>query len=167
VGNIFLGDDAFGVEVACRMATLQLPEGVRVADYGIRGLDLVYAILDGCRSVILVDAVARGEPPGTIYVLEPQFEYEGADSPAGAIVDAHGMDPASVLRLVRQLGGPATPIWLVGCEPTPSPDDDDVPAGLSEQVVAAVNEAIDVILRIVRQIVDRREKTESLAAFQI
>ena len=71
IGNIFLGDDAFGVEVARRLVRRRLPDGVRVVDFGIRGLDLTYALLDGYEAVILVDAAPRGGPPGTLYVLEP------------------------------------------------------------------------------------------------
>jgi hydrogenase maturation protease len=167
VGNIFLGDDAFGVEVARQMAKRQWPEGVRVVDFGIRGLDLAYAILDGCRCVVLVDAVARGQPPGTLYVMEPQADVENVAQTAAAMVDAHGMDPANVLRLVRQLGGPATPIWLVGCEPTPLADDVNVPLALSEPVAAAVNDAIDVVERIVDRALGCRGKTECVAAAKI
>jgi hydrogenase maturation protease len=163
VGNIFLGDDAFGVELARRMAARQLRDGVHVVDFGIRGLDLAYAILDGCGSVILVDAVARGQPPGTLYVLEPQIDDE-VDARPAAMVDAHGMDPASVLRLVRQLGGPATPIWLVGCEPSPLTDDDDLPTGLSEPVAAAMNDAIKLVDQIVERILGSREPAKILAA---
>src|SRR2546428_8240900 len=71
VGNIFLGDDAFGVEVAQRLLRRPQPEGVRVVDFGIRGLDLTYALLDGCDVAVLIDAVPRGQPPGTLYVIEP------------------------------------------------------------------------------------------------
>jgi hydrogenase maturation protease len=163
VGNIFLGDDAFGVEVARRLAARQLPDGVRVVDFGIRGLDLAYAILDGCGSVILVDAVARGQPPGTLYVLEPQIDEDGDAQPA-AMVDAHGMDPASVLRLVRQLGGPATPMWLVGCEPMPLTDEADLPMELSEPVASAVGDAIKLVEQIVERVLGSREQTKPLPA---
>jgi hydrogenase maturation protease len=164
VGNIFLGDDAFGVEVAQKMASRDLPEGVGVVDFGIRGLDLAFAILDGCGTVILVDAVARGEPPGTLYVLEPQIEADNAASQSGTMIDAHGMDPVSVLRLVRHLGGPSTPIWLVGCEPTPLPHDGDFPVGLSEPVAAAVDKAVELVEQIAKRLLDGRELIERIAA---
>src|SRR6476659_8714525 len=99
VGNIFLGDDGFGVEVVQRLAQRPLPDGVRVVDFGIRGLDLTFALLDGYEAVILVDAVPRGGVPGTLYVLEP--EPGAADEPGapGTMVELHSLDPAKVLRL--------------------------------------------------------------------
>ena len=79
IGNIFLGDDGFGVEVARRLANRRLagrrsagptlPDDVRVVDFGIRGLDLVYALLDGYETAILVDATPRGGEPGTLYLI--------------------------------------------------------------------------------------------------
>src|SRR5881227_271903 len=93
VGNIFLGDDAFGVEVAQRLLRRGLPDAVRVVDFGIRGLDLTYALLDGYEAVILVDAAPRGGPPGTLYVLEP----ERGGAPDVAAIETHGMDPVKVL----------------------------------------------------------------------
>src|SRR5580658_7980152 len=103
VGNIFLGDDAFGVEVVRRLAQRELPPEVRVVDFGIRGLDLTYALLDGYETVILVDATPRGGPPGTLYVLEPTQEgFSETDTP---LIQTHGMDPVKVLRLVAALGG--------------------------------------------------------------
>src|SRR3712207_6645350 len=98
IGNIFLGDDGFGVEVVRRLAGRELPAGVDVQDFGIRGLDLMYALGDGYDAAVLVDAVPRGEPPGTLSVIEP--EPEADDVP----LDAHGMDPAKVLALAQQLG---------------------------------------------------------------
>src|SRR5262245_26607892 len=126
VGNIFLGDDAFGVEVARRLMRRPLPEGVRVADFGIRGLDLTYALLDGYEAVILVDAAPRGAPPGTLYVLEP--ELDGADGPEGhgPVVEMHNLDPQKVLRLTRVLGGAVERVLLVGCEPHPLAEENDM-----------------------------------------
>ncbi len=141
VGNIFLGDDAFGVEVAQRLLRRPLPEGVRVVDFGIRGLDLAYALLDPFEAVILVDALPRGGEPGTLYVLEPEpaSPLEG-DAP---VIETHNLDPARVLRLVAALGGRVRRLLVVGCEPTPLGE--DVPTELSEPVRAAVDEAVKLV----------------------
>src|SRR5262249_15201119 len=104
VGNIFLGDDAFGVEVARRLARRPLPPEVRVVDFGIRGLDLTYALLDGYETVVLVDAAPRGGPPGTLYVLEPE-PGEPPAGEAGPLFEMHSLDPVKVLRLAAALGG--------------------------------------------------------------
>jgi len=112
IGNIFFGDDGFGVEVARRMACEPLPEGVKVADFGIRALHLAFALLDQPGLLLVVDAVQRGGPPGTIYVVRP-------DPAAGAspIPDAHAMNLETVIAAVRSLGEEPPPILLVGCEP--------------------------------------------------
>ena len=111
IGNIFMADDGFGVEVARRLAQRELPPGVDVQDFGIRGLDLMYALGDDYDVVVLVDAVPRGEVPGTVSVIEPEVE-------AGDMaLDAHGMDPVKVLALARQLGDVPERVLLVGCEP--------------------------------------------------
>ena len=101
IGNIFLGDDAFGVEVVKRLAAKRLPRGVEVVDFGIKGLDLTYALLDGYDAVILVDAVPRGQQPGTVYVIEPEPDNVTVDS-VDDLLEAHSLDPAKVLRLVRR-----------------------------------------------------------------
>jgi hydrogenase maturation protease len=148
VGNIFLGDDAFGVEVARRLAAVELPEGVRVVDFGIRGIDLAYALTDGYESAILVDAAPRGGPPGTLYVLEPTAgDSPGSEGP-GTLLDAHGMDPAKVLRLAEAMGGRVGRLLLVGCEPGTCVDPEDIQAGLSGPVRSAVEEAIPLILSL-------------------
>jgi hydrogenase maturation protease len=139
VGNIFFGDDAFGVEVARRLAERPLPEGVRVVDFGIRGLDLTYALLDDYEAVILVDAAPRGGAPGTLYVLEPEPIPDEPD----AAVELHTLDPVKVLRLARSLGGKVERVLLVGCEPRPPAN--DMQMGLSEPVQAAVAEAVPLI----------------------
>jgi hydrogenase maturation protease len=139
VGNIFLGDDAFGVEVAQRLARRALPEWVRVVDFGIRGLDLTYALLDGYEAVVLVDATPRGGPPGTLYVLEPP-QGDGA----APQIEAHSMDPVKVLRLAAAMGARVERLLVVGCEPTPL-DEEELQTGLSEPVRAAVEEAVPLI----------------------
>src|SRR6185436_9245470 len=104
VGNIFLGDDAFGVEVARRLAGQATPEGVRVADFGIRGVHLAYEMAEkSYETVILVDAAPRGGEPGTVYLIEPDLDRLGEPLPGAA--DAHGMDPQTVFALLETLGG--------------------------------------------------------------
>src|SRR3984893_283283 len=113
IGNIFLGDDAFGVEVARRLSGRELPQGVRVTDFGIRGYDLAYALLDGYDTTILVDACPQGQPAGTLYVIEPDLENLGG--PEEGAVEAHSMNPLNVLRLAQSMGGRLKRILLVGC----------------------------------------------------
>src|SRR5579864_6126066 len=117
IGNIFLGDDGFGVEVVKRLAGSKLPRGVRVADFGIRGFDLAYALQDGYETTILVDACPRGEAPGTLYVVEPDPNaLDAGDAPQG-VVETHGMNPMNVLRMAKAMNGGMKKILLVGCEP--------------------------------------------------
>jgi hydrogenase maturation protease len=149
IGNIFFGDDAFGVEVARRMAQRPLPEGVRVVDFGIRGLDLAYALLDPWEAVILVDAVPRGGPIGTIYVLEPEVDPAGT---AGMAVEPHAMNPLAVLRTARELGSRIERVLLVGCEPSPCALEDDMRMELSEPVAAAVVHATTLIESLVTEL---------------
>src|ERR1700683_809389 len=103
IGNIFLGDDGFGVEVASRLAKLDLPDWVAVGDYGTSGLHLAYDLADGVNLAILVDAVPRGGDPGTVYVIEPGPVPQTAVPPA-ALFDGHGMEPDVVLGMLDSLG---------------------------------------------------------------
>lgn len=139
IGNIFLGDDGFGVEVVRRLAGRL--SGARVADFGIRGFDLAMALLEPQDLVVLVDAVRRGGEPGTLYVLEVD------DAPGPADFAAHGMDPAQVLRNVRAMGGSSGRVLLVGCEP----GDLGEMGRLSPAVEAAVDGAIEIVESLVRK----------------
>jgi hydrogenase maturation protease len=154
IGNIFLGDDGFGVEVARRLSRKPLPEGVRVVDFGIRGFDLTFALLDDLDVVILVDATPRGEPVGTLFVLEPDSAALEAPAPGELLIDPHAMDPAKVLRLVETLGGRTKRALLVGCEPAPlgTREDEDVAQELSAPVQAAVDEAVRMIESLIVEI---------------
>jgi hydrogenase maturation protease len=148
IGNIFLGDDAFGVEVAKRVSTRAFPEGVRVVDFGIRGFDLAYALMDAPATTILIDACPRGGTPGTVYVIEPDLADVGAGaSPA----EAHSMNPMSVLRLAVSMGAQLKQILLVGCEPE-FLGGDEGHMGLSGSVEAAVEEAAAVVESLVQRI---------------
>jgi hydrogenase maturation protease len=148
VGNIFLGDDAFGVEVARRLAGRAQPAGVRVVDYGIRGLDLAYAMIDGYDATILVDATARGGEPGTLYLIEADAEETGGP----ASVEAHAMSPEHVLGLVRSMGGVPGRVLVVGCEPETFGPEDEGLMGLSAPVEAALGEAVNMIESLVATI---------------
>jgi hydrogenase maturation protease len=165
VGNIFLGDDGFGVEVASRLASAGLPEWAHVVDYGIRGMHLAYDLAGGYTSAILIDATPRGGPPGTVYVIEPDLRdplaaAAGAAGPAGGagpageadaaldanpLFNAHGMQPDVVFGMLGMLEAPAIQILVVGCEP----ESVDYGIGLSEPVAAAVDEAVTVVLDLV------------------
>jgi hydrogenase maturation protease len=148
IGNIFFGDDAFGSEVARRLLRERWPEDVRVVDFGIRGLDLTFALLDGYETIILVDALPRGGVPGTICTLEVDAELEPA---AGATLDAHAMDPMRVLAAAKSMGARWDRLLVVGCEPSPGAADPDGPGalGMSPAVEHAVEEAAEVVRRLV------------------
>lgn len=150
IGNIFMGDDAFGVEVARRLAERPMPPGVDVSDFGIRGLDLVYALGEGYDAAVFVDAVPRGEEPGTLFLIEPELDQE--ESPVA--LDAHGMDPVKVLALARQLGGVPDRVLVVGCQPAivMSGDEEDLVGELSEPVQAAVDGAVEMVEELLEEL---------------
>jgi hydrogenase maturation protease len=156
IGNIFLGDDAFGVEVAQRLSAHPWPTNVKVTDFGIRGYDLAYALLDGYDATILVDACPRGERPGTLYVIEPYLNNPGGTEEQQNAVEAHGMNPLNVLRLANSMGGPLKRVLLVGCEPeTLGPEEGQM--GLSETVSAAIDDAVKLVESIVGSILNGDE----------
>jgi hydrogenase maturation protease len=148
VGNIFHGDDAFGVEVAQRMLARPRSDCVRVADFGIRGHDLAYTALDRYDVLILVDATARGGVPGSLYT----FELDPAEAARSAPVVGHGFDLPGALRLARELGGAFPRLLLVGCEPAELGPDDEGLMGLSEPVQAAVEKAVAVVEALIAEV---------------
>ena len=135
VGNIFFSDDGFGVEVVRRLAKYPLPESVAVSDFGIRGLHLAFEIVSGYDLVILVDAVSRGGPPGTLYVLEPDA------APLESHPDAHSMELRNVFAFVEQLGTSPPRMLIVGGEPQST----DPGMGLSQVAQSAVDRAIPLV----------------------
>jgi len=145
LGNIFLSDDGFGVEVARRLARQPLPEGVRVTDYGIRGMHLAYDLAEGFDTTILVDTAQRGDAPGTVYLIEPEPQADQGDAASLSLFNAHGMQPDLVLSLAGSLGGDAGRVLVVGCEPATLEEG----IGLSAPVTAAVDEAVQMVTRLV------------------
>ncbi|HVB61559.1 MAG TPA: hydrogenase maturation protease [Ktedonobacteraceae bacterium] len=160
IGNIFFGDDGFGVEVAQRLQRRRYPEGVQVIDFGIRGMELAYTLLEDYDTLVLVDAVPRGGQPGTLYLIEPDLARMNAEQGAQAgraALDAHSMNPVKVLAFARTLGARPMRTLLVGCEPA-SPgnntDDMEMQMGLSEPVEAAVDKAVTMIDALVVQLLN-------------
>jgi hydrogenase maturation protease len=137
IGNIFLSDDGFGVEVANRLAAKPAPEGVRIADFGIRGVHLAYELLEGYDALVLVDAVPLGEPAGTIATLEPDVDRLAPGDDVAPTMDAHSMNPAVVLGMLASLDGHVDRVVIVGCQPATVEEG----IGLSEPVAAAVEPA--------------------------
>ncbi|GLZ12928.1 hypothetical protein Acsp04_31630 [Actinomadura sp. NBRC 104425] len=188
IGNVFLGDDGFGVEVVRRLDAADLPPAVDVADYGIRGLHLAYELLDGRHdTLIMVDAVPLDGPPGTLAVLDVgdtasdtghntghdtgrdtgRDTGDGAAGTGGAaadtcapVVDGHGMDPLTVLRLLHRLGGAVDRALVVGCRP----ESVDERMGLSPPVAAAVPEAVRLVTEVARAEAARTEAARTEAA---
>ncbi len=151
IGNIFLGDDAFGVEVVQRMVGRKLPARVKVIDFGIRGFDLAYALLDGSDVTILVDACPRGGQPGTLYVIEPDLTASNDPEAQQTSMDAHSMNPMNVVRMAKSMGGELKRILLVGCEPaTLGPEEGQM--GLSEPVAAMVDKAVTTVESLIEKI---------------
>jgi len=153
IGNIFLGDDGFGVEVACRLAQRELSPAVRVADFGIRGFDLAYALHDGYETTILVDAFPHGQEPGTVSLIEIDPKDFGSEEAPQPGVETHGMNPMNVLRMAASMGAPIKNILLVGCEPaTLGPEEGQM--GLSAPVEKAVDEAVVVLESVINKILN-------------
>ena len=150
IGNIFQGDDAFGSELARRMQSKVWPEDVRIVDFGIRGLDLMYALLESYEAVILIDAAPRGGPPGTLYVIEPDLTDMDA-----AMVETHGMDPMRVLAAARQMGGESGRVYVLGCEPGLLEG-----MGLSAPVRGAMDEAAAMVENLLDRIRTNKEAYE-------
>ncbi|HEY2518988.1 MAG TPA: hydrogenase maturation protease [Streptosporangiaceae bacterium] len=151
VGNIFLGDDGFGVEVARRLgapeARDRLPDGVQVGDYGTSGMHLAYDLADhGYETTILVDAAPRGEPPGTLTVLEVRAEDRANLASAGGpqLFNGHGMQPEVVLGVLDMLGAEPGRILVVACEPASA----EPGMSLSAPVEAAVGAAVALVTRL-------------------
>jgi hydrogenase maturation protease len=160
VGNIFLGDDAFGVEVARRLAGRPQREGVCTADFGIRGLDLAYTLLEDFAAVVIIDAMPRGNAPGTLYVLEPELDSTGAEFPSPALA-GHSLDPIRVLNLVEALGGRLPKLFVVGCEPRPVDESADFATEMSPAVRDAIDEAVPLVESLVQRILQEISKVQS------
>jgi hydrogenase maturation protease len=151
IGNIFQTDDAFGVEVAQRLATRTLPPGARVEDFGIRGVHLAYELLEGYEGLVLIDAIPLGEPAGTLAVIAPEVRPEPMTGDDMApVVDAHTMNPEVVLTTLARLGGSVENIFIVGCQPANLQEG----MGLTAAVAAAVDEAVEMCCQLVSEIVE-------------
>lgn len=153
IGNIFLGDDGFGVAVAQELAKTSFPASVRVVDFGLRGFDLAYALQDGYETTILIDAFPHGEPPGTVYVVEPDMSDPSFGVAQGTFVEPHAMNPVNVLRMAVAMNAPLKRVLLVGCEPATFGNEEGT-MGLSSAVEPAVHEAVRVVTNLVVKLLD-------------
>ena len=147
VGNIFLRDDGFGVEVIKQLMAHPVPEGAKVVDFGIRGVHLAYELMDGYDALVLVDAAPHGQVPGTVSLLEPNFETLPESPASGGLLDAHGMEPTSVFSLLQSLGETPAKTLIVACQPA----DTDDGIGLSDPVAAAVEPAVELIRTVLAE----------------
>ena len=151
VGNIFLGDDGFGVEVARRLTTMDLPSWVQVTDYGISGMHLAYDLADRYETAILIDTARRGERPGTLTVIEAGRPEETGAVAESRLFDAHGMQPDVVLGVLDMLGASSARVLVVGCEPASL----DYGMELSEPVAKAVDAAVQIVMDLIAESADK------------
>ena len=158
IGNIFHGDDAFGVEVARLLCERTLPPEVRVVDFGIRGFDLAYALVEGYDVTILVDAASRGEPPGSLCTIEIDGRAPAALDDPRFGMETHGMNPMRVLQMAQALGGPAGRVLLLGCEPETLGSEEEGQMGLSSTVAAAVETAANVVEALVTRLLEENRR---------
>jgi hydrogenase maturation protease len=149
VGNAWLRDDGFGGEVARRLEQRELPAGVSVMDAGTGGLDLAYEVMRGYDGLVILDVSKQGGEPGTLYVMEPEEgEIEGGIED-GAVINPHGMDPQTVLRFVKSIGAWPGRVVVIACEPAQV---EEMGWGLSDDVRAAVDRAVDLVIETVAEL---------------
>jgi hydrogenase maturation protease len=159
IGNIFHGDDAFGVELAQRLLQRPQTDGVKIVDFGIRGFDLAFALMDGPDVTIFLDAISRGGAPGTLYTIE-------IEPPAGPsivmepLLEAHSIDPVRVLRMVQLMGGAVNRTLLIGCEPLTLGSEEEGALGLSSVVMTAIDPAVDMVESLVSTILRESNAAE-------
>jgi hydrogenase maturation protease len=149
IGNAWMRDDGFGGAVAKLLGERELPAGVHVMDFGSGGLDLAYEVMRGYDALILVDVSRQGEAPGTLYVMEAEETDIDGQVEDGQLLDPHGMDPQTVLRFVKYVGGWPGRVFIVACEPEVV---EDVGFGLSEAVTKSLDRAADVVLETVQEL---------------
>ena len=158
IGNVFLGDDGFGVEVAQLLLRRQsLPPEAKVVDFGIRGYDVAYEMLNDYDATVLVDAAPRGDEPGTVYVIEPDLDTDVPDprdmpDHGQGAFQGHAMTPAAVFALVRTLGGAPRGVRIVGCEPESFGDETIGQMGLTDTVQRAVATGADTVEQLVHAV---------------
>lgn len=149
IGNAFLRDDGFGSEVAKRLESRDLPEGVSVFDFGSGGLDLAYEVMRGYHGLVLVDVSQQGGEPGTLYVMEPDPEEIEGGIEDGEVINPHGMDPKTVLRFLKTVGGWPGKVVIVACEPG---EVEEMGIGLTDEVSASIDRAVTLVLEQVEEL---------------
>jgi hydrogenase maturation protease len=149
VGNLWLHDDGFAGEVAKRLRERELPDDVAVADFGTGGLDLAYEVMRGYDALVLIDVSRQGGEPGTLYVMEADPESVGGPIEDGELIDPHGMDPQTVLRFVKAVGGWPGKVVVVACEPEVV---EEVGIGLTPRVAAAIDGAVGLVAETIEEL---------------
>lgn len=146
VGNAWLRDDGFGMEVVRALQQRELPEGVSIMDAGTGGLDLAYEVMRGYDALVILDVSQQGGAPGTLYVMEPDEHDVDGGIEDGQTINPHGMDPQTVLRFVKSIGAWPGRVVVIACEPA---DVGEMGWGLSGEVREAVDRAAELVLETV------------------
>ena len=150
IGNAWMQDDAFGGKVAEKLEGVDLPEGTAVFDFGTGGIDLAYEVMRGYSALVMVDVSRQGGEPGTLYVMDAA-EEDVEPIGDGEVVSPHGMDPRTVLRFLKTLGGWPGKVVVIACEPATV---EEMGFGMSPEVEAAVDRAVELVVETVAELQD-------------
>ena len=141
MGNLLRRDDGFGIAVVEHLQKRGVGEHVTLLDSGIAGVRVVQELLAGYDGLILIDATTRGEPPGTLYELEPSREARPAPQ------SLHDVEPGAVLTLARAAGCLPPRVAIVGCEPA---DCEELAPGAAPDLTPSVAAAVPRAAALVR-----------------
>ncbi len=162
IGNIFFGDDAFGPRMVRELLEREWPDEVEIVDFGIRGIDLAFALLDDYFTAIFIDATPQGSEPGTLYLI--QVDDETRDGRGVASVDTHNIDPVQVLSTVKAYGGTPPPLWVIGCEPASLEAEPGHYLQLSAPVEAAIDDAVEMVASLVERLLAPESNAQAIVS---
>ncbi|MCB2223247.1 MAG: HyaD/HybD family hydrogenase maturation endopeptidase [Actinobacteria bacterium] len=141
VGNVLNRDEGLGVH-ALRLLEGRLPDGgpVEAIDGGVLGLNLL-PLVEECERLLVLDAVDRGAPPGTLVEMDrdeiPLF--------AGVKMSQHQITMQEVLGLAQVRGKLPPVLRLVGLQP----EDLSIGIEMSVAIEAALPQVVDRAAEVV------------------
>lgn len=161
VGNVLHGDDGFGVAVARHLAEIELPAGVDVTETGIGGIHLVHELMAGYDALIVVDAVDRDRPPGTVMVIDAEVidvQELPVDQRHDLLADMHLATPERALMVANAVGVLPDRTIIVGCQPV---ETETLGIGLTDTIAGAVEVGVAEVVRCISDLMGEQHGTRT------